>query len=422
MAGVVPQHRPHEQLRTEAPAQQEHTDKYVSAFVSGESQIDMTFRNPILQKSADHFKVGVDDLTVNLSALSMLEYTEGDLLFKIIRRGYQAPDQAGGSEISADFDAPDGPVGQETKWRDAFSFKVDRTYNTMLEVLDRCAEIARAVGTFIRTEGLQNTAQVGANPNLWTQPIVASTVAAPLNYEHFRISITTNGQLRFSGTGVFWANFAIDVTEEKYRDILFRDKNKQFVSLHHRTGAEIAVPYTAVGNNVQAHLLDVFNPAHDQLGDLNNTRMFEYVGSGNILSTLDRRITLEVGCSLPMKNSPMIDNNVEAPDFVLGRFMLHRPYNMKSYAPGIEEDVPHPELIVQGLGTRTLQGARDRVCYHHLQPQQKIQTLRIKLWARVRSYVAATGKWEMKTIVCPMESIDYWHIKLHFVEKGSKGY
>ena len=66
---IVPNHRPHEQLRTEAPSQKDHSDKYVSAFVSGSSQVDMSFRNPVLSKSADHYKVGIDELTVNLQPL-----------------------------------------------------------------------------------------------------------------------------------------------------------------------------------------------------------------------------------------------------------------------------------------------------------------------------------------------------------------
>ena len=84
---VLPHHRAHEQLRTEAPMQKEHTDKYVTCFTSGESATDITFTNPVLQKSADHFKVGIDDLTVNLGNLSMLEYGVGDVIFRVLRRG-----------------------------------------------------------------------------------------------------------------------------------------------------------------------------------------------------------------------------------------------------------------------------------------------------------------------------------------------
>jgi len=55
--------------------------------------------------------------------------------------------------------------------------------------------------------------------------------------------------------------------------------------------------------------------------------------------------------------------------------------------------------------------------FHHLLPQQKITTLRLKLWARVRTFSETSGKWGMQTIVCPVHDSDYWHIRLHFVSK-----
>ena len=82
-----PHHVPHEQLRTEAPSQRPHSDEYVSAFVSGSATVDMSFRNPVLGKSADHFKVGIDELTVCLGNLSMPEYGTNDVLFRVLRRG-----------------------------------------------------------------------------------------------------------------------------------------------------------------------------------------------------------------------------------------------------------------------------------------------------------------------------------------------
>ena len=74
-------------------------------------------------------------------------------------------------------------------------------------------------------------------------------------------------------------------------------------------------------------------------------------------------------------------------------------------------------LDVPDLGPRQLCGPKDRVCYHHLGPQQKIQNLRLRLWARVRTYNADTKKWGMKTIQMPVVESDYWHIKLHFKPK-----
>ena len=138
----------------------------------------------------------------------------------------------------------------------------------------------------------------------------------------------------------------------------------------------------------------------------------EYIAEGNLISTLDRRVTLEVGTSLPLKNSPLIDHGTEAPDFVLGRYMFHKPYGMHMGAGDLQ-----PSLFIDGLGTQTLQGPRDRVVFHHLKPQQKITTIRLRLWARVRTYDENTGRWGMKTILCPVDSGDYWHSRLHFVGK-----
>ncbi len=164
---MLPYHKPHEQLRTEAPKQKEHTDKYVTAMVSGESNVDMSFRAPVLSKSSDYFKVGIDELTVNLSALSMLEYDSDEVIFRIVRRGFIYGELAGANGegpygytnstgdvgLPSELQMPDGPVGQEAKFRNAFTFKVDRPYNTMLEILTRCTQIATAVGSYIRTTG-----------------------------------------------------------------------------------------------------------------------------------------------------------------------------------------------------------------------------------------------------------------------------
>ena len=116
----------------------------------------------------------------------------------------------------------------------------------------------------------------------------------------------------------------------------------------------------------------------------------------------------------------MFDHGAEAPDFVLGRFHL---------AQGITGDALFDsggpiemQLNVPEIGAKQLQGPKDRICYHHLGPQQKIQTLRLRLWARVRTYDAANDMWGMKTIQMPVRGSDFWHIKLHFLSKGSSSY
>ena len=50
---------------------------------------------------------------------------------------------------------------------------------------------------------------------------VAKESGADAALEHVRISITPNGELKFSGNRIFWANFTIEVPQLKYREILF---------------------------------------------------------------------------------------------------------------------------------------------------------------------------------------------------------
>ena len=389
---ILPHHRPHEQLRTEAPTQRHHTDKYVTCFTSGDSAVDLTFSNPILQKSADHFKVGIDDLTVNLGNLSMLEYGAGDVLFRVLRRGGIY------GQDSPNFYMVDGPAGDLEKYRDAFSFKIDRVYSTLQEILERFSQIATAVGTYVRENGLQNAGGVAD----WEFPVAQGSP-----FEVMRVGVTSNGQIKFQGNSVFWANFVIEVPLAKYRHILFKDHEfDQYISLNPGTGA-VHQPYdNAVVGGQPVLVTTAFDPVFN--GDFGDESILrDFVGEGNLLNTLDRRVTLEVGCSLPIKNSPLIDHGVEAPDFVLGRYMIHKPYVMDN----------NGLITTTGLGVQTLQGPQDRVVFHHLRPQQKITTLRLKLWARVRTFSETSGKWGMQTIVCPVHDSDYWHIRLHFVSK-----
>ena len=90
--------------------------------------------------------------------------------------------------------------------------------------------------------------------------------------------------------------------------------------------------------------------------------------------------------------------------------MMHEPYTMSRVGDAVTVTVPY-------VGTVGMQGPKDRIVYHHLNPQQKIQTLRLRLWARVRTYNTTEKTWGMKTIMCPVQGSDYWHIRLHFIPK-----
>ena len=419
---ILPQHRPHEQLRTEAPAQKKHSDKYVSAYVSSENFVDMSFSNPLLQESADHFRVGIDELTVNLAHLSILEYDSGtNVLFRIRRLGHfgntnSNPAQAADAAAQrAEFNGL--PTEALAK---ALEFKITRQYNTLAEILERMKEICRALGTYIRSTGLVNPNQANYNPadlatyQKWN---VAITQANAHNHadvlDFLDVFITTGGLLKFRGNKIFWSNFVIEIPEAKYRYLLLGDSTKRYISVNPSTGAAVEQYTDGVGTVVPfddwANIdTTTWNTTYEQLGG----NYLSLTGAMNIANSLDRRVALEVGCSLPLKNSPMFDHGSEAPDFVLGRFHLQQ-----AITGDAKLEDGRLELTVGTIGAKQLQGPKDRVCYHHLGPQQKIQMLRLRLWARVRTYDAVNDKWGMKTIQMPAQGSDFWHVKLHFIAK-----
>ena len=417
---ILPQHRPHEQLRTEAPAQKKHTDKYVSAYVSSENFVDMSFSNPLLQESADHFRVGIDELTVNLAHLSMLEYDSGtNVLFRIRRLGHfgnaaSNPVQAADAAVQL---APNAGL-PTAALANALEFKISRQYNTLAEIMERAKEICRALGTYIRSTGLVNPDQANydvadlATYQKWNVAIGAGDASDGAVLDYFDMFLTTGGLLKFRGNKIFWSNFVIEIPEAKYRYLLLGDSTKRYISINPSTGAAVeqytdghgtVVPFANWGAIDKATWTD----------DPNLTGDFRTLtGAMNIANSLDRRVALEVGCSLPLKNSPMFDHGTEAPDFVLGRFHIGG-----RVSGGANVDDGHLTLVVDGIGAKQLQGPKDRVCYHHLGPQQKIQMLRLRLWARVRTYDAVNDKWGMKTIQMPAQGSDFWHVKLHFLSK-----
>ena len=86
-----------------------------------------------------------------------------------------------------------------------------------------------------------------------------------------------NGQMIFSGNRIFWANFAIEVPMEKYRQIIFKDDTKQYISLHPLTGIEVPVPYTvAFPHLVSAIFAPVWNGG-PEVGDIHDTTELEYI-------------------------------------------------------------------------------------------------------------------------------------------------
>ena len=403
--------------------------RFVSVFADSTPDVDITFMVPFLQRPTDHYLVGVDDLTISLSALGLLddqETGENAVILKVLRRR-----RVGGSNN------PMGPVvpgefllaGDELQQIAAFQQR-----SVILSVNEFIIELNR-FGARISAHIEEG---ISENDNIWTSPAAPD---ASTNGKHLGFYLTPDGRLAIIGSKIFWSQFLFHIPNRKYQRILGIDK--EFLSLSATKGYEMgdpnsskdfakaaAIVKTIVGG-AERWTMSEFDPTVDGINTLRtawkdsvNGALWKdqshiWLSSNCLLSSLDRRVSIELGASLPMLNSPMVEFGSETPDFVLGRWMF--PRNAESTIRGGSSDhgtVPQVSITQKdNMGVITLQGAKDRVLYHTLRPQSKIQTVRLRLFARVRTYDEVNDSWGMKTMAVPTNVTDWWHARLHFVSK-----
>ena len=115
---------------------------------------------------------------------------------------------------------------------------------------------------------------------------------------------------------------------------------------------------------------------------------------GNLHCSLDGRICIEVGTSLPLTHSALIEDDKEKPDYSLGRFMFRSGLRVR-----YQTDDGHVSHEVHGPSTYELMDSEKRVLYHRLLPQEKVSVLRIQMYIRRRVYDVA--KDDSRTVALP---------------------
>ena len=430
--------------------------KYVSVFSDSQPDSDISFRDAaegLLRQSADRYVVGVDNLTINMDGFSMVDQTaQAEVLLEVLPLKHSNTDVQNDETTWLDF-----PAG--FRYTDSVSYQLrnDSTnITTFADIIIRLNEIAAKVHENIK-KNTANEFQV-----LEVHPYTAT--ADPDH--HLRFSLNVTGHLTIYGTRLFWATHLVHIPIKKYQRIFLgsnwrHSEDQRIVSLTpyetgygsylgtmSATGAELAgTQANTIENkilvlndgqgyvrrwseiindyfvaNVDGSVVSWLPYIRAPLGAENAAAVWREIKAqfnfmGNLYSTFDRRVCIEVGTSLPLKNSPLVEDNKEASDFILGRFFINPGLRIDSDVHGEYRQITH-----HGPTVYTLMDGSKRVLYHQLHPQQKITTMRIKLYARVRTYDDASDKWSMRVITLPTELTDWWHIRLHFkeIEGGSK--
>ena len=448
--------------------------KYVSLFADSRPDVDVTFRDPLLTRPTSHYIVGVDNLTVSSRALSMIEPVMTDNhtdLIRIVRKPQrQAVQHAGLASYANSNNA--APAGDQTLAANMLNATIplvslrqdlanayipsSRTITNVGQLMEELQTIASIVNTAMSTGALQarNQGLQGANAanNVnntflgYTADVTAGTVENAANVrDHLQFRLGRSGQLFIEATKAFWSVCAIEVPTVQNQFGFYSSTKTNVGAFPSETGRRFLTVDPAAGTQSWGNLVCVralmagadpqvcavqqvhhdavtttllqganvdpqntfFNGAH-----ASSKEKITVTLAGNLFLGLDRRVAVELGTSLPIKNSPMIAHQQEFPDFVIGRWMF-RADNVYR----VNDKGEQSTYATDASATREYQNAQDRVVFHELMPQSKVQTLRIRLFARVRTFDADTESYNVRSIELPTNAEDWWHGRLHFVSK-----
>jgi len=438
--------------------------KYVTFFADSRPDVDVTFRDVLLSRPTDHYLVGIDNFSMTNTSLSMIEPVKDLALIRIVKRlkpSDLAPDAATGS-VALDILYTAGRAYNELIVDDNhFSFEISSMESilSVQQLMHRLGDVASDVNRYMHESKPDADYEYGGY-----------TAAPNEDTEHLEFELATDGRLKINGTGAFWSCFCIEVPSvqnqfgfwgtraekppvdftrlRRFLALNPKDATPTFVKIQANPTKlpsrarpvqkqdETAEAFagriatwealllednaynkrTLVGEEPKIHMVKTVtgeaDTVYNKFDGAKAQIVYSFSSLASIFSSLERRIALEVGCSLPVKNSPMVDHQKESPDFVLGRWIWRTDPRIESNDKGGSRRY-HSNMPA----CTEYQGAQDRISYHELQPQAKIQTLRIKLFARVRSFDELSETYSMRVIDLPTSATDWWHTRVHFMSK-----
>ena len=363
--------------------------KFVTCFADARPDVDITFRDVLLNRPTDHYLVGIDNFSMTSTGLSMIEPLSGDYapLIRIVKNravdNYNpvAVNSDTGANLDAGFLATPHNLAYMRVTNVGHNFEILTTevQLSMQQLMHRLNELGASVNLFMNS-GL---AAPGANPAFGGE--YSYTAAPGETTEHLRFDVRSDGRLEIRGSRAFWGCFSIEVPSPQYQFGFFGDRQaaddnhfklRRFLSVNPVTGAKtynkikvnpakfdnsyfaaqrqivanaaLNPPRATAQEGVDAAAAIVAATAYNlrtiygatpqaitvatDLGGVNANTFNTHAAAAHsevvtitshacVFSTLERRVALECGCSLPIKNSPMIDHQRETPDFVLGRWI-----------------------------------------------------------------------------------------------------
>ena len=408
--------------------------KFVSVMADAQPDVDISFREPLLSRPSDHYLVGVDNLTLNMNSLPMIDLEDdATYVIRVVRHsGVSAQDyfdDTAGTTMAVQIAGAAGEL-RGNVYRAGESFELEQNFQNIQQFVWALQEFAEKINTIftadIATHIVGYNVAVGVAAPVPLVPYISEDAAAADKLvKHLEFQLQTDGRLRVIGTRAFWANCFLMIEKPQHQyalqgrrttstvadgamQIAMNDGNQSYDPILLQNATHVLFEDQGVLGFTAANISNATTPAHLAY---RNTKL-QYILGANLWSTLDRRIAVEIGCSLPIVNNPMVDHNKEHPDFTIGRWMFNPRARISALGSGINAsmEVNAPSIV-------EYQNSTDRVAYHNLMPQDKLHTLRLKLYCRVRAYDSQKDEFKMETKVMPTKKTDWWHCRIHFVSK-----
>ena len=290
--------------------------RFVSVFADNTPDVDITFMIPFLQRPTDHYMVGVDNLTISLSALGLLEDTltepaPKDIILQVIAKRKVVLGNTFGPSLAR----PKGDFliteNDDMKFRTFRGSTILSLNEFMIQLDGFGSDVSAKI-----EKGL--TAGVSATTYIFGYATGTNTVDGIVGGQniskHLGFYLTPDGRLAIVGSKLFWANFIIWFPNKKYRRVVGIET--EFLSLTAKDGQ-------TYGNGSSAHAAlrgevierngadtewtlkdgvagvdDIVTLSTWDIGDENwQGQSHVWVAGNCLLSSLDRRISIELGAS-----------------------------------------------------------------------------------------------------------------------------
>ena len=451
---------------SEAVKKRTPESKYVSLFADSRPDVDVTFRDPLLVRPTSQYMVGIDNLTVCSQALSMIEpvaTTSHTDLIRVVRKPLEDAVTGNGRGL-ATYHGPadaDNPAGDQTfdvnvtnasiAWADirqdlltAF-IPSDEQIMNVGHLMERLQTVAAVVNSAMS----KNTVAARVSNAVATFHAYAAPQAEQNDAngdagakDHLQFRLSRSGKLVVEGTRAFWSVCAIEVptvqnqfgfmssvkknvgpfsstTGRRFLTVDPRSETLSFGNMVvNRSTMSTEPRVTVIGRVYHTDGTDTYlqqAAAADTFYDGQHAVALQKIAvtlGGNVFLGLDRRVAIELGTSLPIQNSPMVAHQEEYPDFVIGRWIFRSDNQYR-----VNDKGEQSTYGTDASATREYQSAKDRVVFHELMPQSKVQTLRVQIFARVRTFDEDLETYNVRNIVLPTNPEDWWHGRIHFVSK-----